>query len=77
MTNGNINDARRTLQTERFHAAEPSGDGKFTPEEFIQWYSVDRHANRREGDRVRNGEEGERGLNSDESSSASNGGKQE
>ena len=43
MTNGNINAARRELQTKRFNEAEPSGDGKFTPAEFIYWYSIGRH----------------------------------
>ncbi len=50
MTNGNISPARRELQTERFQSAEPSKDGKFTPSEFIQWYTKDRF-DTREGNR--------------------------
>ncbi|MEM1069697.1 MAG: hypothetical protein AAGI63_12425 [Planctomycetota bacterium] len=42
MTNGNINAERRALQTRRFYDAEPSGDGRFTPAEFIWWYSIGR-----------------------------------
>ena len=58
MTNGNISVERRQLQTTRFHAAEPSGDGKFTPEEFIYWYTKGRFENRTEGQQpdVRDGE---------------------
>lgn len=63
MTNGNINDERRELQTRRFKEAEPSGDGKFTPNEFIYWYSVSRIATDRDSDqrgeaRTPNGSEG-------------------
>lgn len=50
MTNGNINDARRKLQSSRFHDAEPNGDGKFTVAEFVYWYGVTRH---RSSDRPR------------------------
>ena len=35
MTNGNVSDARRAIQTKRYNEAEPNGDGKFTPAEFI------------------------------------------
>jgi hypothetical protein len=42
MTNGNINAERRQLQSRRFYDAEPSGDGKFTPSEFIWWYTIGR-----------------------------------
>ena len=58
MTNGNISAERRQLQTTRFHEAEPSGDGKFTPEEFIYWYTKGRFENRTEGQRpdVRDGD---------------------
>lgn len=57
MTNGNLNDERRALQTRRFRDAEPSGDDRFTPREFLEWYGVKRHqAPRREGDRVREGD---------------------
>jgi len=59
MTNGNISPARRELQTKRFREAEPSGDGKFTPAEFIYWYSKGRFENRDEGQRgSRDGEPG-------------------
>ncbi|MCA9137928.1 MAG: M48 family metalloprotease [Planctomycetales bacterium] len=54
MTNGNISDARRQLQTKRFRDAEPSGDDQFTPREFIYWYSIGRHVSSgREGGGVR------------------------
>lgn len=42
MTNGNVSQARREVQTQRFNEAEPSGDGKFTPAEFIEWYTKGR-----------------------------------
>ncbi|MHC4880405.1 MAG: EF-hand domain-containing protein [Planctomycetota bacterium] len=45
MTNGNVSDARRAIQTKRYNEAEPNGDGKFTPAEFIYWYSKGRFAN--------------------------------
>jgi RNA polymerase sigma factor (sigma-70 family) len=41
--------ARRELETGRFNEAEPSGDGKFTPAEFIYWYSKGRFENLRDG----------------------------
>lgn len=69
MTNGKISEARRELQTKRFQDAEPSGDGKFTPREFIYWYSIGRHlSSGREGDRPRDGDlarEGDRPRDSD------------
>ncbi|QDU49588.1 M56 family metallopeptidase [Gimesia panareensis] len=37
MTNGLSSPARRKISTKHFNDAEPSGDGKFTPAEFI-WY---------------------------------------
>jgi hypothetical protein len=40
MTNGNINAQRRQISTGHFNEAEPSGDGKFTPAEFIWWRQV-------------------------------------
>ena len=40
MTNGNISDARRAISTKHFNDAEPSGDGKFTPAEFIWWRQI-------------------------------------
>jgi hypothetical protein len=40
MTNGNINAQRRQISTGHFNDAEPSGDGKFTPAEFIWWRQV-------------------------------------
>ena len=43
MTNGNISPARRALQTQRYLEAEPTGDGRFPPGEFIWWYNVGRH----------------------------------
>jgi beta-lactamase regulating signal transducer with metallopeptidase domain len=42
MTNGYVNETRQELQTRRFNQAEPSGDGKFTPQEFVYWYGVGR-----------------------------------
>lgn len=59
MTNGNISPARKEVQTKRFNEAEPSGDGKFTPAEFIYWYSIGQHKaveqSRRVGARDGNG----------------------
>ena len=40
MTNGNISDARRAICTKHFNDAEPSGDGEFTPAEFIWWRQI-------------------------------------
>ena len=40
MTNGNLNAQRRQISTGHFNNAEPSGDGKFTPAEFIWWRQV-------------------------------------
>lgn len=40
MTNGNINAERRAISTRYFELAEPSGDGKFTPAEFIWWRKI-------------------------------------
>ena len=40
MTNGNISDARRAISTKHFNDAEPSGDGEFTPAEFIWWRQI-------------------------------------
>lgn len=67
MTNGNVSDARREIQTRRFKEAEPSGDGRFSAAEFIHWYrrgklnerdgddreSRERDGDRRDGDRER------------------------
>ncbi len=58
MTNGNVSDARRAIQTKRYNEAEPNGDGKFTPAEFIYWYSKGRFANTTEG-RSRGARDGE------------------
>ena len=58
MTNGNVSDARRAIQTKRYNEAEPNGDGKFTPAEFIYWYSKGRFANNTEG-RTRGARDGE------------------
>lgn len=60
MTNGNVSDARRELQTRRYNDADPNGDGRFTPAEFIDWYARGRFANsserRRRGDRDGDGD---------------------
>ncbi|NNE00813.1 MAG: hypothetical protein HKN47_26155 [Pirellulaceae bacterium] len=40
MTNGNISSERRQISTGHFNDAEPSGDGKFTPAEFIWWRRI-------------------------------------
>lgn len=40
MTDGNNNAARRVVSTKHFNDAEPSGDGKFTPAEFIWWRQI-------------------------------------
>jgi len=64
MTNGNVSDARRELQTRRYNDADPNGDGRFTPAEFIDWYVRGRFANSserrrrsaREGDGARAGD---------------------
>lgn len=66
MTNGNTSDVRRRLQTRRFQEAEPSGDGRFTPIEFIDWYTRGRYAKPRrrdgEGDAKRGPRDGESGT---------------
>lgn len=70
MTNGNVSPARKEVQTKRYNEAEPNGDGKFTPGEFIYWYSKGRfgqvESNRRDGDGPkrgpRDGEESKRGV---------------
>lgn len=50
----NISEARRELQTKCFHDADPGRDGKFTPREFIYWYSIGRHLDGgRQGDGAR------------------------
>lgn len=52
MTNGNISDARRAIQSKRYREADPNRDGRFTPAEFIFWYDVARHRDvERRGDR--------------------------
>ncbi len=51
MQEGDLDDARRKRVTEQFNAAEPSGDGKFTVEEFLHWYTKGRFQNTREGGR--------------------------
>ena len=51
MTNGNINEARRQLQTDRFRDTDPGSDGKLSPSEFIYWYTEGRFADRRRGER--------------------------
>ncbi|WP_166823100.1 M56 family metallopeptidase [Thalassoroseus pseudoceratinae] len=66
MTNGNINDARRALQTRRFRDAEPSGDGKFMPAEFIWWYKIGRYADVEGGQRDRDGDRPRRGSRDDD-----------
>ncbi len=48
MTNGNISDARRKLQTERFAETNPGQDNKLSPSEFIYWYTKGRFANLRD-----------------------------
>jgi hypothetical protein len=70
MTNGNVSPARKEVQTKRYNEAEPNGDGKFTPGEFIYWYSKGRfgqiESNRRDGDSAkrgpRDGDESKRGA---------------
>ncbi|MFZ9089336.1 MAG: hypothetical protein ACO3FE_04525 [Planctomycetaceae bacterium] len=52
MTNGNLNEQRRAISTKHFHDAEPSGDGKFTPAEFIWWRQT---GSRQSSDRARSG----------------------
>ncbi len=68
MTNGNISDARRAVQTKRYNEAEPNGDGKFTPTEFIYWYSKGRFANTTESRSrgARDGESSSRGSRDSE-----------
>lgn len=41
--------ARYNLESQRFREAEPSRDGRFTEKEFVQWYTVSRFQNTREG----------------------------
>lgn len=62
MTNGDVSAARREIQTRRFNEAEPSGDGRFTADEFIHWYSGKRLGVRDDDDREeRNGDAGRGG----------------
>jgi hypothetical protein len=61
MTNGNINEDRRRLQTTRFREAEPSGDDRFTPEEFLYWYTKGRFESAAEGSSRDAGEGARRG----------------
>ncbi|MCA9141982.1 MAG: sigma-70 family RNA polymerase sigma factor [Planctomycetales bacterium] len=51
MQEGEMTDERRALAVRRFKEAEPSGDGKFTVEEFLHWYTKGRYQDTREGDR--------------------------
>lgn len=69
MTNGNISPARREIGTKHFNAAEPSGDGRFTPAEFIWWREIGskqsadgarQQADREDADRGRGQRDGER-----------------
>ena len=55
---------RKQQQTTQFNEAEPSGDGRFTPAEFIYWYTKGRFENVREGGQrgPRDGESGQRGA---------------
>ena len=63
MTNGNISAARREIGTKHFNDAEPSGDGKFTPAEFIWWRQIGSRqaAERARQSRTRDGESAGRG----------------
>lgn len=56
MTNGTASPQRREVQTERFRAAEPSGDGRFTPAEFIWWYGTGRSEAIEQQRRTRDGD---------------------
>lgn len=58
MTNGNISEARREISTKHFNDAEPSGDGQFTPAEFLWWRQVgSKQATERDGrSRARDGD---------------------
>ena len=53
MKEGSLDDERREIETKRFQEAEPSGDGKMTPEEFLEWYTKGRSRKVREGDQPR------------------------
>lgn len=63
MTNGDISPARREISTKHFNDAEPSGDGKFTPAEFIWWRRIGSRqaAQRMNQNRARDGEGSRRG----------------
>lgn len=51
MKEGEMTDARYKLESDRFKDAEPSGDGKFSVEEFLHWYTKGRKQDAREGER--------------------------
>ena len=55
MTNGNLNEQRRQISTGHFNTAEPSGDGKFTPAEFIWWRQIGSRQGPRDGEGQRQG----------------------
>lgn len=67
MTNGNVSDARRKLQTQRFREAGPGKDGKMSAAEFVNWWNKRTGAKQRDGDRSnrgpRDGERGDRDRN--------------
>lgn len=49
MTNGNVSDARRNIQTRRFQAAGIGEDNKMSAAEFNHYYTVGRYKNTRDG----------------------------
>ena len=55
MTNGNISDSRRKIQTRRFQAAGIGDDEKMSPAEFSHYYTVGRYKNTRDGEGKKRG----------------------
>lgn len=55
MTNGNVSDSRRRIQTRRFHAAGTGDDKKLSPVEFNFYYTVGRYKNKRDGEGKKRG----------------------
>ncbi|QDT41154.1 Methicillin resistance mecR1 protein [Gimesia alba] len=55
MTNGNISDSRRRIQTRRFHATGTGDDKKLSQAEFNFYYTVGRYKNRRDGEGKKRG----------------------
>jgi len=55
ITNGNVSDSRRDIQTRRFNSAGIGDDAKMSPAEFHYYYTVGRYENTREGEGKQSG----------------------